>query len=288
MVRTIKVGGNGVTPVTFSNEAPMAIFAGTCAIESRDITLKNAEALKKICEDLEIGLVYKGSFDKANRTSIKGKRGVGMEEGLKILEEVRSTFNVPVVTDVHDYTQAKPVGEVVDVLQIPAFLSRQTDLLAACAATGKVVNVKKAQFMAPPDVVKAAEKVAESGNNNVILTERGTTFGYNNLVVDMRGLVTMASSGYPVLLDATHAVMEPSIKGGASGGKREFVAPLSRAALAIGVAGLFLEVHPNPAEAISDKETQIPLDVAEKLLSELKALDDFVKGQDKIVIPSDG
>ncbi|MDD9912757.1 MAG: 3-deoxy-8-phosphooctulonate synthase [Alphaproteobacteria bacterium] len=285
-MQTITVGGQGSTAVNFCNTGSLSILAGTCAIESRDTTLKTAETLKSVCEKLGIGLVYKGSFDKANRTSITGARGTGMDEGLKILEEVRNTFDVPVVTDVHESQQAEAVGQVVDMLQIPAFLARQTDLLIACAKTGKAVNIKKAQFMAPADMAQSAKKVTDSGNNQVLLTERGTTFGYNNLVVDMRGLVQMAETGFPVLMDATHAVMQPSTHGTASGGRREFIAPLARAALAIGVSGLFLETHPNPASAISDKETQIPLNLMPELLAELKALDDFCKGQQRLQLPS--
>lgn len=276
---SITVGGGKVASVTFDNARPFSLIAGTCAIESREKTLHTASFLKDLCEKLGIGLVYKGSFDKANRTSSTGARGLGLEEGLKVLEEVRRTLALPVLTDIHEASQVAAVAEVVDVLQVPAFLSRQTDLLTACAETGKVVNIKKAQFMAPPDVVRAAEKVAAAGNENILLTERGTSFGYNNLVVDFRAFPQMAASGYPVIFDATHSVMEPSARGGASGGRREFVRPLCQAALGMGtLAGLFLEAHPDPDQAISDRETQIALESLPELLMRLKRLDDFVKG----------
>lgn len=263
--------------VTFGNDLPFSLIAGTCAIESRETTMRTAEALVEICGKLGIGLIYKGSFDKANRTSVSGQRGMGLEEGLEILAEVKAQFDVPVLTDVHECVQVAPVAEVCDVLQIPAFLARQTDLLVACAKTGKVVNIKKGQFMHPRDAVTAAAKVQDSGNAKVLLTERGTTFGYNNLVVDFRSFPQMAVGGLPVIMDATHSVMEPSAHGGASGGRREFVRPLTRAALAVGVAGLFLETHPDPSQAISDKETQMPLDEMPTVLAEFKALDDFCK-----------
>lgn len=269
----VTLADNGITKVSFGNDLPMAIIAGNCAIETREIALKTAETLKNICDGLGIGLVYKSSFDKANRTSANGKRGVGMEEGLKILQEIRQEIGVPVLTDLHESSQAAPVGEVVDILQIPAFLSRQTDLLVACAKTGKVVNIKKGQFMAPQDMHAAARKVADSGNDNIMLTERGTTFGYGNLVVDMRSFPIMAESGYPVIHDATHSVMMPSTHGDSSGGRREFVEPLARAAAAVGVAGFFIETHPDPAQAFSDKETQIPLEAMPALLANLQRID---------------
>ena len=272
--------------VQFSQAAPLAVIAGPCAIESRDMALTTAEALTKICTELNMGLVYKSSFDKANRTSVTGKRGVGMEEGLRILQEVRKTFKVPVITDIHDATQAAPVGEVVDILQIPAFLCRQTDLLLAAAATGKAVNVKKGQFLSPWDMQNVADKLASTGNKNILLTERGTSFGYNNLVVDMRGLAVMAQTGYPVIMDATHSVQMPGGQGSSSGGKREFVEPLARAAVAVGVAGVFIETHPNPAEAFSDGPNQIPLNKMSSLLRTLKTLDEVSKGLDYQKLPS--
>lgn len=266
-----------VGTTVFSNAQPFALIAGNCAIESRETTFRTAEHLQKVCGKLGIGLVYKSSFDKANRTSGSGKRGAGLEEGLRILQDVKTTLGLPVLTDVHDAAQAAPVAEVCDVLQIPAFLCRQTDLLVACAQTGKVVNVKKGQFLAPEDMQHVAQKISSSGNENIILTERGVSFGYNNLVVDMRALRIMAETGYPVVFDATHSVMMPSGRGGESGGRREFVEPLARAAAAIGVAGFFMETHPDPAQAYSDKETQIPLEKMEGLLSTLKKFDTLAK-----------
>lgn len=281
---TVKVGAAGVQPIEFANNFPMALMAGTCALEGKDTTYKTAEHLQKVCTKLGIPLVYKGSFDKANRTSIKGERGMGLEEGLKLLESVRNDFGCPVLTDVHETAQVEAVGQVVDIIQIPAFLARQTDLLLACGQAaakrpGVAVNIKKGQFMAPADMIPAAAKVAGGGTQNILLTERGTTFGYGNLVVDMRSFPIMAGSGYPVIHDASHCVMMPSVRGDSSGGDRTFIAPLARAAVAVGVAGLFLETHPNPAQALSDKETQVPLAELESLLSHLKALDDLAKSQ---------
>lgn len=282
-MKTVKIGGGNVAEVVFSATAPMAIIAGTCAIEGRDITLKTAEQVKKVAERLGIGLVYKGSFDKANRTSAKGARGIGLEKGLEVLAEVKRELGLPVVTDVHETIQAAPVAEVVDVLQIPAFLARQTDLIVACAEAvkgrpGTAINIKKGQFMAPADMGPAAAKAEAGGCEAVLLTERGTTFGYGDLVVDMRGLPVMAGTGHPVIFDVTHSIMQPSGRGESSGGKREFAAPLARAAVAVGVAGLFIETHPDPANAFSDKETQLPLDQLEAFLKPLVALDKLVKG----------
>ena len=282
-MREVVIGNGGhVAKVVFGQGKPLSLIAGTCAIEGRDITLQTAETLVHICARLGIGLVYKGSFDKANRTSVAGKRGVGLEEGLKILEEVRHTFKVPVLTDVHETIQVPTVATVVDVVQIPAFLARQTDLLQACGAAmahkhGGAVNIKKGQFMAPGDMKPAAKKVADAGCENILLTERGTTFGYGDLVVDMRGLPTMAAAGYPVVFDVTHSIMQPSGKGDSSTGKREFAAPLARAAVAAGVQGLFVETHPNPEEAISDKDTQLPLAELEAFLKPLLAIDAAIR-----------
>jgi len=261
----------------------LAIMAGTCAIEGRDVTLKTAETVKKIAEKLGIGLIYKGSYDKANRTSAKGARGIGLEKGIAVLAEVRRELGLPVVTDVHEVAQVAPVAAVADVLQIPAFLARQTDLLLACGEAvagqkGKAVNIKKGQFMAPADMGPAAAKVVAGGSEAVLLTERGTTFGYGDLVVDMRGFGIMAASGYPVIFDVTHSIMKPSGRGESSGGDRSFAGPLARAAVAVGVAGLFVETHPDPANAFSDKETQIPLAELEAFLRPLVELDKVVKG----------
>ena len=278
MANVVKVGAEGVKPVVFQNDGRISLMAGTCALEGRDTTMKTAETLKKVCEKLGIGLIYKGSFDKANRTSIKGERGMGLEAGLKLLEEVRAQFGVPVLTDVHETAQVEAVGAVVDVIQIPAFLSRQTDLLLACGQAaarrpGVAVNIKKGQFMAPADMVPAAAKVAGGGTASILLTERGATFGYGNLVVDMRSYPIMAATGYPVIHDASHCVMMPSVRGDSSGGDRSFILPLARAAVAVGVAGLFIETHPDPANASSDKETQVPLAEMEGLLEALLRID---------------
>lgn len=284
--KTVTIGDSSVKQVTMSSELPFGLICGPCAIESRDMAMQTAETLTQMTEKLNIPFVYKSSFDKANRTSISGKRGAGLEEGLKILQEIRDTFKVPVLTDAHDAHQMPAVGEVVDVIQIPAFLCRQTDVLVAAANTGKVVNVKKGQFLAPHDMSNVAEKIAESGNEHILLTERGTSFGYNTLVTDYRGLRIMADTGYPVVFDATHSVQMPGGNGKSSGGKREFVEPLARAAVAVGVAGLFIESHPNPAVAFSDGPNMVPMDKLEGLLTTLKSLDDMVKGKAYQNIPS--
>lgn len=282
MQKTVTIGGDKIEKVIFSNNLPISLMAGTCALEGRDITLRTAEKVSQLGRKLGWGVVYKGSFDKANRTSLGGGRGMGLDEGLKLLEEIRKNMGLPVVTDVHDLAQVGPVAEVVDVVQIPAFLARQTDLLLACGTAvkgaSKAVNLKKGQFMAPEDMLPAAAKIASAGTDNVILTERGVTFGYHNLVVDFRGFPVMAGSGYPVVFDATNSVMKPSGAGGASSGNRADLPPLLRAAVAVGVAGLFIETHPDPSKAISDKETQVPLDELEALLTPLKDLDAWRKG----------
>jgi len=270
--KTVTVG-----PVTFSNEKPFALIAGPCAMESRAHTLEMAEALVGITKDLGIGFVYKSSYDKANRTSASAGRGIGMEKGLPILAEVRETFGCPVLTDVHDASQCAPAAEYVDILQIPAFLCRQTDLLLAAAETGKVVNIKKGQFLAPWDMAPAVGKVAGAGNENILLTERGTSFGYNTLVTDMRGLPTMAETGYPVIFDATHSVQQPGGRGNSSGGQREFVPVLARAAASIGVAGLFIETHQDPDTAPSDGPNMVPLAEMRGLLETLMAFDRLAK-----------
>jgi len=266
-----------VGPVTFGNDLPFAVFAGPCQMESREHALEMAVALKEICARVGVGLVYKTSFDKANRTSLTGKRGLGLDKGLEVFAEVRERLGLPVVTDVHDAGQCAVVGEVVDVLQIPAFLCRQTDLLVAAAVTGRVVKIKKGQFLAPWDMKNVIAKVTESGNSNVLVTERGTSFGYNTLVTDMRGLVIMAETGAPVIFDATHSVQQPGGQGTSSGGERRFVPVLARAAVAVGVAGLFIETHEDPDNAPSDGPNMVPLDQFEALLRELKAFDDPAK-----------
>lgn len=245
------------------------LIAGPCAIESEEMAMDIAEKMKAITDKLGIDYTFKGSFDKANRTSIHSKRGLGIDEGLRILQKVRDTYNIPVATDIHESWQAEPVGKVVDIVQIPAFLCRQTDLLVAAAKTGKCINIKKAQFLAPWDMKNCLQKVVESGNSNVMLCERGTSFGYNTLVVDMTGLVEMKKFGYPVIFDATHSVQKPGGKGDATGGNREYVEYLAKAAIAVGVDGLFMETHQNPDEAWSDGPNMVKLDDMEKLLTKL-------------------
>ena len=260
----------------------MFLIAGPCAIESRDMVMHTAETLKQVCERLGITLYFKSSYDKANRTSIS-ERGVGMEKGLEILQEVKSTFGLPILTDVHESWQCAPVAEVADVLQIPAFLSRQTDLLVAAAKTGKVVNVKKGQFMAPWDMRGAIAKIEANRAQGlkgekvgIWLTERGSSFGYGNLVVDMTSLVKMREYGYPVVFDATHSVQQPSSQAGVTGGNREMVPHLIRAAVAVGIDGLFLEVHPEPEKAISDAANQVRLNDIEGILKQTIEIDQLI------------
>lgn len=243
----------------------MFLIAGPCAIENREIVLSTAETLKRVCEDLHIRLIFKSSFDKANRTS-SSPRGIGMEEGLRILSEVKEQLALPILTDVHESWQCAPVAQVVDVLQIPAFLSRQTDLIQAAAKTGKTVNIKKGQFMAPWDMKGAIEKVKTVSNSEVWLTERGSSFGYGRLVVDMTSLVEMRQFGCPIVFDATHAVQQPSGANGVTGGNRDMVPYLMRAAAAVGVDGMFVEVHPNPEQAISDAANQLRLSEIRQIL----------------------
>ncbi len=264
--------------VAFGNHLPIAIFAGPCQMESRAHALEMAAALKEIALRLGIGLVYKTSFDKANRTSIAGKRGIGLEAAIPVFAEIRESLGVPIVTDVHEIGQCAAVAPVVDVLQIPAFLCRQTDLLIAAAKTGKVIKIKKGQFLAPWDMKNAVAKVVESGNSRVLLTERGVSFGYNTLVTDMRALPIMAETGCPVIFDATHSVQQPGGQGTSSGGDRRFVPVLARAAVAVGVAGVFIETHENPDRAPSDGPNMVPLHQFEALMAELIAIDGVVKG----------
>ena len=263
----------------------MFLIAGPCAIESRDMVMHTAETLKQICERLGINLYFKSSYDKANRTSLSD-RGVGMERGLEILQEVKSTFALPILTDVHESWQCAPVAEVADVLQIPAFLSRQTDLLVAAAKTGKIVNVKKGQFMAPWDMRGAIAKIegergeeakGERQEAGIWLTERGSSFGYGNLIVDMTSLVKMREYGYPVVFDATHSVQQPSSQAGVTGGNREMVPHLIRAAVAVGIDGLFLEVHPEPEKAISDAANQVRLSDVESILKQALAIEQVIR-----------
>ncbi len=271
---TVEVG-----PVRLANNLPIAVIAGPCQMESRAHALETASALKEIAGRLGVGLIYKTSFDKANRTSASAARGVGMAAALPVFAEIRERLGLPVLTDVHDAAQCAPVAEAVDVLQIPAFLCRQTDLLLAAAATGRAVNVKKGQFLAPWDMKNVAAKLTGAGNSRVLLTERGASFGYNTLVSDMRALPIMArDTGLPVIFDATHSVQQPGGQGTSSGGQREFVETLARAAVAVGVAGLFIETHQDPDNAPSDGPNMVPLRDFEMLLRRLMAIDALVKG----------
>jgi len=268
----VVVGG-----VRFGNRLPLALIAGPCALESRAHALEMATALKEIAARLGIGLVYKTSFDKANRTSAKSARGLGLDKALDIFAEIRKTLALPVLTDVHAAEQCAPVAEVVDVLQIPAFLCRQTDLLIAAAKTGRVVNIKKGQFLAPWDMTNVVAKITGAGNSNVLVTERGASFGYNTLVSDMRALPVLARTGAPVIFDATHSVQQPGGQGTASGGEREFVPVLARATVAVGVAGVFIETHQDPDKAPSDGPNMVPLREMEALLARLVAFDRLAK-----------
>lgn len=266
-----------VGDVSFSNTAPVAFILGPCQMESRDHALEMAAGVKEAAAKAGVSAVFKTSFDKANRTSLGGRRGLGLEAALAVFAEVRERFGMPVLTDVHEPAQCAVVAEAVDVLQIPAFLCRQTDLLVAAAKTGRVVNVKKGQFLAPWDMANVAAKITGSGNGNVLLTERGVSFGYNTLVNDFRALPIMAATGAPVVFDATHSVQEPGGLGGSSGGKREYVPVLARAAVAVGVAGVFIETHDDPDNAPSDGPNMVPLAALPRLLADLKAVDAVAK-----------
>jgi 2-dehydro-3-deoxyphosphooctonate aldolase (KDO 8-P synthase) len=265
--------------VKFGNKLPISLIAGPCQMESRDHAFMMAGRLKEICGRLGLGLVYKTSFDKANRTSLGGKRGIGLAGALPVFAEIRESLGLPVVTDVHDAGQCAPLAEVVDVLQIPAFLSRQTDLLVAAAKTGRAVNVKKGQFLAPWDMKNVIGKVTGAGNANVMACERGVSFGYNTLVSDMRALPVLAKTGAPVIFDATHSVQQPGGQGTSSGGERAYVPVLARAAVAVGVAGVFIETHEDPDNAPSDGPNMVPIDPLEARLSTLMALDKVAKAQ---------
>ncbi len=275
--RTVTVGGGDVASLEFSNDKPISLILGPCAMESREHALEMSQALKEIGEQKNISIVYKSSFDKANRTSNKSYRGVGIEKGIEILAEVREKTGLPVITDVHTAEQCKLVGDIADMLQIPAFLCRQTDLLVAAAQTGKAINVKKGQFLAPWDMGNVAQKIHDAGNDKALLCERGTSFGYNTLVNDMRGLSIMAQTGCPVIFDATHSVQQPGGNGNTSGGDRRYVEPLARAACAIGVAGLFMETHEDPDKAPSDGPNMIVLKDLPALIDRLMAIDNVAK-----------
>jgi 2-dehydro-3-deoxyphosphooctonate aldolase (KDO 8-P synthase) len=263
--------------INVSNELPFTLIAGPCQIESKDHAHYLAAAIKEICKELEINLIYKSSYDKANRSSINGQRGIGITKGLEILADIKQEHNVPVITDIHECWQADIVKDFVDVIQIPAFLCRQTDLLLAAGQTGKPINVKKGQFLSPHDMKNVAQKIANTNNDKIMLCERGTTFGYNNLVVDFRSLEIMKETGYPVVFDATHSVQQPGGLGTSSGGDRKMVWPLARAACAIGVAALFMEIHDDPDRAPSDSANMIKLSDAKSILSDLKAIDQYAK-----------
>jgi 2-dehydro-3-deoxyphosphooctonate aldolase (KDO 8-P synthase) len=271
------VVGEGAKKVTFAQDKRFSLIAGPCQMESRDHAYMMAEALVEMTGKLGLGLVYKSSFDKANRTSLSGKRGIGLEKALEIFADLKKDFGFPVLTDIHTEEQCAIVAETVDILQIPAFLSRQTDLLVAAARTGRAINVKKGQFLAPWDMKNVLTKFTESGNPNVMLCERGASFGYNTLVSDMRSLPIMASLGAPVVFDATHSVQQPGGQGGSSGGQREFVETLSRAAIAVGIAGLFVETHEDPDNAPSDGPNMVHLKDMPRLLEKLVAFDDIAK-----------
>lgn len=271
--RRVRIGD-----LTVGNDLPLVLIAGPCAIESRDHALEVAHALVEATQAIGMGLIYKSSFDKANRSSINSPRGIGAEAGLQILADVRARFGCPVLTDVHEPHHCAEAAQAVDVLQIPAFLSRQTDLLVAAAKTGKAVNVKKGQFLAPWDMKNAAAKVESTGNRNIMLCERGTSFGYNTLVTDFRGLPKMAETGWPVVFDATHSVQQPGGLGGSSGGQREYVPVLARAACAVGVSALFIETHEDPDNAPSDGPNMVPVDQLGALIVNLRAFDALAKG----------
>lgn len=268
-----------VANLTIGNDLPMTLIGGMNVLESRDMAMQVAQAYVEVTTKLGIPYVFKASFDKANRSSVHSYRGPGMEEGLKIFQEIKSTFNVPVITDIHTEAQCAPVAEVCDILQVPAFLARQTDLIAAVAATGAVINVKKPQFISPPQMKNIVEKLRECGNDQIMLCERGACFGYDNLVVDMLGIRTMrdVSDDAPIIFDVTHALQMRDPGGAASGGRRGQVAELGRAGLGVGIAGLFLEAHPNPDKALCDGPSALPLDKLEPFLAQMKAVDDVVK-----------
>lgn len=267
-IASIKLGGNN----------PLLIIAGPCVIESEEIVFYTAEKLRETCRTIGLPLLFKSSYDKANRTSLSSFRGPGFEKGLRILSDVRSKFDIPIISDIHSVEEVNPASEVLDALQIPAFLCRQTDIILYASQTGKPVNVKKGQFLAPWDIKNIIEKFISTGNQNIFVTERGSSFGYNNLVVDFRGLPIMQSFGFPVIFDITHSLQLPGGQGSCSGGQREFALPLAKAAVAVGVDGLFMEVHPEPDRALCDGPNMIKLDDVDKILTIVKAIYDSAKG----------
>ncbi len=272
MVKIVKIG-----PIEIGGNRPLVLIAGPCVIESEDQVRKTVEGLKESTGEINIPFIFKSSYDKANRTSIKSYRGPGLDKGLEILEKVKGEFDIPLLVDVHRIEEVQLVSKVADILQIPAFLCRQTDLIVSIARTGKPINVKKGQFLAPWDMQNVIEKIESTGNKNILLTERGSCFGYNNLVVDMKSLPIMRSFGYPVVFDATHSVQKPGGKGTATGGEREYVSSLAQAAVATGIDGLFLEVHPEPEKALSDGPNMIRLSRVKELLEKLIKIDKVVK-----------
>lgn len=274
--RVVNIGN-----IKIGNNNPFVLIAGPCSMESEELVMYTAENIKRITDKLNIPYIFKSSFDKANRTSMDSFRGPGLEKGLKLLDKVKEELDIPVTTDIHLPEQAETVGSVADLLQIPAFLCRQTDLIIAAAKTKKPINVKKGQFLAPWDMKNVVHKMVESNNYNIMLTERGTSFGYNNLVVDMTGLIEMRKIGYPVIFDATHSVQKPGGKGSFTGGNREYVEYLSKAAIAVGIDGLFLEAHPDPDNALSDGPNMIKLSNLENLLKRIKLLDELIKSENR-------
>jgi 2-dehydro-3-deoxyphosphooctonate aldolase (KDO 8-P synthase) len=277
--RVIAVGD-----INISNDLPFVLFGGMNVLESRDLAMQIAEHYVEVCAKLNIPYVFKASFDKANRSSINSYRGPGMDEGLKIFEEIKKTFNVPVITDVHEPHQALPVAEVCDIIQLPAFLSRQTDLVQAMAATDAVINIKKAQFLAPHEMQHIVNKCVEAGNEDLIICERGSSFGYNNLIVDMLGFSQMKATGFPVFFDVTHALQTPGGRADSAGGRRQQVVELGKAGMSQGLAGLFLEAHPDPNMAKCDGPCALPLDKLEPFLAQMKAVDELVKGFEPLII----
>jgi 2-dehydro-3-deoxyphosphooctonate aldolase (KDO 8-P synthase) len=277
MTQTIQVGD-----ISIANDAPMVIIGGLNVLESEGLALETAQTFSAICKALSIPYIFKASFDKANRSSISSYRGPGLKAGLKILEQVKSSCNVPIITDIHESDQAAPVAEIVDILQLPAFLSRQTDLVLAMAKTGKAINIKKAQFLSPAEMGNILQKFEEAGNSQLILTERGTSFGYNNLVVDMLGFPVMKDFGYPLLFDVTHSLQLPGGQSNSAGGRRKDITSLARSGLAQKIAGLFIEAHPDPAKAKCDGPCALPLDKLEPFLKQMKALDVLIKAQEDI------
>ncbi|KAB0675830.1 3-deoxy-8-phosphooctulonate synthase [Aureimonas leprariae] len=278
MEATVTQKDFAVGGVRFGNRLPFVLISGPCQIETRDHAFMIADRLATLAREADVPFVFKASYDKANRTSLSGRRGIGIDEGLRILEAVRDRFDCPVLTDIHDIPQAEAAAEAVDILQIPAFLSRQTDLLVAAARTGRAVNVKKGQFLAPWDMANVAAKLSGSGNERVMLCERGASFGYNTLVTDFRALPIMAETGYPVVFDATHSVQQPGGQGGSSGGQRQYAPVLARAAVAVGVAALFVEAHDDPDKAPSDGPNMLPLEWMPDFIATMKRFDEIAKG----------